>query len=429
MKSFSQHKASMSERRGERGAAIVTVILFATLLLAAGGTLLLTTTMSALNAVDSTGEMQAYYGAEAGMQAVMSVLRGNVPPTVPGVTATFRNLKLNPTMALWLPYNATVGTTQVVAVNGAGAPFCAYRVTDVIDLDNTPAADEPARLLIRVTGYGPRQSIKMMEMVVNKGPFSLDPPAAITIIGAENGSSMQAGDFDIGDSSPRGYSGTDAATGSARVKATFGFTQQADRDLAECTFSPGCTLYSANPNPLYNNKSVSSTDNTPRARLVANNELPGWLRTANAARYFVSEVRAEAEDIHRSFTGAPPNGTSFGTVDNPVLTFVNGDFEFSGNGAGLLVVTGTLTLKGDFQYDGVILALGTGDIIRNGGGGGFIKGALVLADFPLNGNSGFQARPSFNTNGGGNSDIKYHSQNVAKAFETLGPMARAVRER
>ncbi|HEY0080385.1 MAG TPA: pilus assembly PilX N-terminal domain-containing protein [Pyrinomonadaceae bacterium] len=67
-------------RRRERGAALVTVLLTSMLLLAAGGALIMTTSMSASSAYDSTGEMQAYSAAEAGLQEALNVLRGNVAP-------------------------------------------------------------------------------------------------------------------------------------------------------------------------------------------------------------------------------------------------------------------------------------------------------------------------------------------------------------
>ncbi len=66
------------ERRGERGAALLSALLLSILLLTAGGALVMTTTMSATNAIDSTAEMQAYYGAEAGLHSTINLLRGNV---------------------------------------------------------------------------------------------------------------------------------------------------------------------------------------------------------------------------------------------------------------------------------------------------------------------------------------------------------------
>ena len=63
-------------KTGERGAALVSTLLIAALLLAAGGMLILTTSMTGTNTIDAAAEMQAYYAAEAGLQATLNVLRG-----------------------------------------------------------------------------------------------------------------------------------------------------------------------------------------------------------------------------------------------------------------------------------------------------------------------------------------------------------------
>ncbi len=54
-------------RKSERGIALVSVLLISLLLLTAGGALLLTTAMSGTSTIDAAAEMQAYYGAEAGL--------------------------------------------------------------------------------------------------------------------------------------------------------------------------------------------------------------------------------------------------------------------------------------------------------------------------------------------------------------------------
>src|ERR1044072_136797 len=64
-------------RRSERGAALVMSLLVAMLLLAAGGALIATAGMTVSNAVDSTAEVQAYYAADAGLQAALTVMRRN----------------------------------------------------------------------------------------------------------------------------------------------------------------------------------------------------------------------------------------------------------------------------------------------------------------------------------------------------------------
>src|SRR6185295_17680864 len=67
-------------RENERGAALITVLMISVLLLTAGGALILSTSLSGTSTVDAAAEMQAYYGAEAGIQSTLNVFRGNVLP-------------------------------------------------------------------------------------------------------------------------------------------------------------------------------------------------------------------------------------------------------------------------------------------------------------------------------------------------------------
>jgi hypothetical protein len=93
----------------------------------------------------------------------------------------------------------------------------------------------------------------------------------------------------------------------------------------------------------------------------------------------------------------------------------------------LLIVTGNLTLNGNPSFEGLILVLGGGHVIRNGGGNGDIYGAISVAKFNVNGNGGFQA-PYFDTSGGGNSLMQYDSDAVRKALNISGPRALGVHE-
>src|SRR5213078_3492816 len=73
----SHASSNPNHRKNERGAALITSLLVATILLVAGGVLIQITSMSAANAIDATAETQAYYGAEAGLQAALNAVRGN----------------------------------------------------------------------------------------------------------------------------------------------------------------------------------------------------------------------------------------------------------------------------------------------------------------------------------------------------------------
>ena len=115
-----------------------------------------------------------------------------------------------------------------------------------------------------------------------------------------------------------------------------------------------------------------------------------------------------------------------GTTDSPALTFVDGDCSLDG-GAGLLIVTGTLNMKGNPSFNGLILVLGDGDVERDGGGNGTIYGAIAVARFAQNGNGPFLA-PTFSTSGGGNSTMQYDSSAVRSALNVAGPRVLGVHE-
>ena len=121
----------------------------------------------------------------------------------------------------------------------------------------------------------------------------------------------------------------------------------------------------------------------------------------------------------RVFTGTTP--TTWG--DNATgtgITFCDGDCELGPiTGGGILVVTGQLTLRGNFNWHGLIIVTGSAGILRAGGGHGTIQGNIVLAPYVNNSISGntdppagaqFLA-PKWDTNGGGSSDIQYNSDN------------------
>jgi hypothetical protein len=129
-----------SNRRGERGAALVTMLLVTVLLLGAGGALIMTTAMSANNSVGSTAEMQAFYVAESGMQSALNVLRGNTKPLVTSTdrisfrTAVIPDISNGPDntgatrLAGWLPYNDRFDPASLVPIT-LGSITGGYRVT------------------------------------------------------------------------------------------------------------------------------------------------------------------------------------------------------------------------------------------------------------------------------------------------------------
>jgi hypothetical protein len=564
--------AIAQRRSNERGAALVTMLLVSLLLLAAGGTLIMTSALSATNATDSIAETQAYYAGEAGMQAALNVLRGNV------AAIDFGSAVSNPSLSSWLTYDSTysrvtltnnysplngmaysvsvldpdntgtvifnmdgafsnstrtltVGTTnsdQVTitysppgtnpaTVNSTGtAPFGSFqftplkasqfasynigtlfpqgipfnltltqkspypsttasptvvviacKLTGVISSTTssntvqfsfipptsnptgtsnliagvsyarttnsfplsyatattitpvTVTAPEPSRLVVKVVGYGPRAAEKHLQMMVSRFAFDFKANAAVTLRSADDGSAMST--FDIGNSSQYRYSGNDYSGGGA-VPA---FAVTSGTNYVQAT-----SATAGNP---------QVTGSSPLQQIPISS-LSDMLQTAQGARDALDILREQAQGQYWPADLPPadrtpandryfPAGTTpstFGTEDDPLTTFVDGDAVLpSGGGAGMLIVTGTLDMRGNADFKGLILVLGAGQVLRNGGGNGVTLGSIFVASFGSTGN--FLA-PSFDSNGGGTSDIFYDSKWVDKALMTAGPSVKGVTE-
>jgi hypothetical protein len=413
--------AERKKLNGQRGSALLTVLFISTLLLATGGALVMITSTATRTAIDSTAEMQAYYCAEAGMQATLNVLRGNIAPngSMPaGIQINFRNAVTpstsnlpsdttgTPRLSGWLNYNYTpsgAANPDRVALTAGYAPLIglAYSV-DISEIpgDVPDASGEPIRLLLRVTGYGPKGALKKLDLVVKRTNFDYVPPAMLMMRGSNDGTPVN---FDIGDSNSKDYSGRDHAP-TGNLLPTFGATSDADMNI-EATAD--------------DKERVES----PKAATLSNSSLPVWLQTADQARAFLADQKANAITQGRYFTSF--SGTS-GSVGAPAFTFVDGDCSLDG-GAGLLIVTGNLEMNGNPNFDGLILVLGGGTVNRDGGGNGNIYGAMVVAKFDLVGNGGFKGA-TFQTNGAGTSTMQYDSAAVQQALNMAGPRVLAVGE-
>jgi hypothetical protein len=106
------------------------------------------------------------------------------------------------------------------------------------------------------------------------------------------------------------------------------------------------------------------------------------------------------------------SGSTFGTDAVPRITYFNGDATVSG-GAGVLVVTGTLTFNGNTNFDGLILVIGQGVMNVHGGGGGQVNGEVLIANTNSHtapyGQLATLGSPTLNWTGGGSNFIQYNS--------------------
>jgi hypothetical protein len=281
----------------------------------------------------------------------------------------------------------------------------------------TITAPEPPRVRVTVTGYGPRGAKKQMRMLVSRFFFDFTPNAAVTIRGADpisSGNVMTS--FSVGSSHPYGYSGYDNS-GGAPLPA-FVVTNDSDKQLVD-SFITG-----------------QITGSPTAAKKATLSELPAFLQTTQGARDALNLLSVQAQSTFWPLgtTGVDndryfPAGTTpstFGSVSNPLITFVDGDCALPpSGGVGLLVVTGVLDLRGSADFKGLILVLGSGQVLRNGGGSDSTLGAIDIARF---GPTGDFLSPSFDSNGSGASQLDYDSKWLDRALSLAGPSVRAVSE-
>jgi len=113
----------------------------------------------------------------------------------------------------------------------------------------------------------------------------------------------------------------------------------------------------------------------------------------------------------------PGSPTNMGTPAAPVINVVNGDFT-AVSGTGILLVTGTLTFSGNPSWNGLILVIGKGNVVKNGGGNGVLDGSLFVANMYTDTNyttpialgaNNPPGPPSINWNGGGTMAFQYDS--------------------
>ena len=442
-------KTFTTRRANERGAALVTTLLITMLLLAAGGMLLLTTASTGVNTFDSSAELQAYYGAEAGIQETLNVFRGHVLPNPlfvanpPGTVAAenridFRkaltpatsNLASDPTdpafpkrLSRWLTYNYTpsggafadrIGLSQNYnPINGI-----AYKVS-VWDPDGTPMTRPPMRLIVESIGFGPRGAEKKLYLLITANGLNISIPAPLVLRGHDDLATNVT--VDLGNSNSKTYSGADASLADTTRPSIAVNAHDAATVQAAYASKPGTV-----GDPKY---VVLDLPNDPHPTGV---KPPWFLRTANDARAFLAESEALARScvapgspcVTRGQVLSSLNGSS-GTATEPAFTIVKGDCNLTG-GSGLLIVTGNLTMSGNPNFSGLILVLGAGFVERSGGGTGNILGAMMIARFGATGN--FLA-PTFLVNGGGNSNHQYDSRASQNAMVMSGPGVLGIAER
>ena len=367
------------------------------------------------------------------------VIRGYIEPGT--ISDNTSNVKITFDSQLFVIAGSTITVTGGTEISPPGilldecvATGCfIYRVGYQIPL-NTPntnfgqtvingtiTAPEPTRLVIRSTGFGPRGAQKQLEAIIQKNYFNgLSAPSPLTLIGPPSTSlpNLPATSFmfNPGTSNGTAYDGKDVF-----LKAwlpPIGVTN--DTNLNVVNFG----LMHPPPN-RFNGVVFGTASNVQ-------DELPFWLQSPTNLDATLTMLKDVAKASGRYFgpgDSLPGNGDYGNNANATGITYVDKDLEFSQTGGGILIVTGTLTFKGGFNFNGLIIVTGQGGIRRTGGGQGRLQGNMIVAPYlPNDLLKGFLA-PYYNIEGGGGSEIIYNSNNVANGLGALSNFVKGVVER
>ena len=276
------------------------------------------------------------------------------------------------------------GGTQVLDLTYSSSPSSTSIPAKVTSPD-------PKRLLLKSYGFGPQGAKKRLELMLTKANLEFEVPAGVTFRGADDCTPLS---LDTGSSGAKWYSGVDYAGVEAQRPAFA--VSPCDEDDAKSGIKKPDTVVDPEVGLL------GDDDTTPGTV-----ETPSFLESADRARAYLNSLQSRAQSVNRYFKPGTGSATTISdSVNAPMFTFVDGNCTLQG-GSGFLVVTGTLTMRGNTNFKGAILVLGTGQLIRNGGGNGDILGGITVAAFDRT--AGNFTAPTFHTNGGGNSTIQYDS--------------------
>src|SRR5882762_5137699 len=268
------------------------------------------------------------------------------------------------------PNKSATGLTRITSVDGLtnGNRVC-FNGTNEHTTAATTCPDKPVYELtaLAVTNSGSR---RMVQYEVGQNTFPTIPGATgfdgpTPVYGAPNSNAF-------------GVDGTDVAQGpNAGVGCGVPVNQPAVGGFNNAAVT---TLVADIPRPA---KYTSGATATPAVSNVS--AVLGPLATVDGLTNLVNQITASANPAN--IYGTNPSITNLGTNATPVINVVHGDLSLGpSTGAGILIVTGNLTISGNPSYNGLILVIGKGTFTKNGGGNGTLNGALLVAN--LNDSSG-----------------------------------------
>ncbi len=268
------------------------------------------------------------------------------------------------------------------------------------DLSVTVTLSLPKRLVIRSVGYGPNGARKVFEAIVKRDNFDGLIPATVTLVGKASGAVFKSNTITpLGSAASITYSGGNA------------FNNAVIPPVATISSGSGGLLSGLLGN--LTNSSCVGCQVIGNAAELSSDETPDYLKSAANLDNLISEYRETAKASERYYTTAnpPPNFNNY--LNGTGITFVDGDATLSGDGGGILIVTGKLILGSAFNFNGTILATGQDGVKKvNSSGNSTLTGNLVVAPYQIGNTAAGFLPPKYDVTSGTLPKITYTASNI-----------------
>ncbi len=244
--------------------------------------------------------------------------------------------------------------------------YAAFVTNDAVDGITNPV-DTNDRVMITGVAFKANGRREVSQAIIYRRDAFVTLPATITLLGPTPA-------FEGGKSSRKYYTGDDygphcpgGVSGEVPIVGVLGSSEETD--AAAGIDKPGNYRTGSSP-------TLTGTDTVDNL-LDDPNLDPMWTDCEQLVDLALA-IKYGADLIGDTSTPA----SSLGTPGAPKVVFIDGDYEIKGRGlyAGLIWVTGKLTLSGAVSWQGPIWTVGVGDFHRFGAGNGDISGGLVVAD-------------------------------------------------
>jgi len=338
----------------------VLALLLSGFLLLLGSALLTIATSERQIGLNDRSAVQALYLAEAAVERARRLL-----PELPVNDVLSNNLLLGEWVtgtSIASGTHRAVVTNNVISIGGIqqdhGTVVCGITTCDTDGL-------------VVITGTGSYQGALRVIRAVVEVPRILNPPALLTILNADvdplfEGESFLVSGFDRN---------VDASPGSAPARSAFALVTSEAASAVQAILTPGqqTRVLGAGATP-----SIEVVSNAPTSDSLQRLKLQ---LASQADRVFINPGTISQNLLGDDAAGQVTiiKGDPSADLNQGLDTASDATLEGTGHGSGVLVVTGQLTLRGSYRFDGVVILVGDGSRLTLEGNAA-IFGSVLIAN-------------------------------------------------